>query len=86
MLLAFPMTVPLLWEDNDGCRTIANLEPGRFTPASKWYDISLHWFRSHLNERITVERIDTAKQLADPFTKPLTFEVFKRLREKIMGW
>ena len=75
-----------IWEDNDGCRTIANLEPGRFTPASKWYDISLHWFRSHLNERVTVERIDTKVQLADINTKPLTCEIFVRLRKLIMGW
>ena len=75
-----------IWEDNDGCRTIANLEPGRFTPASKWYDINLHWFRSHLNKRVTVERIDTAVQWADAMTKPLKEEVFKRIRKLFVGW
>ena len=75
-----------IWEDNNGCRTIANLEPGRFTPASKWYDISLHWFRSYLNKRVTVVRIDSADQWADAMTKPLTLEVFRRIRKLYMGW
>ena len=75
-----------IWEDNDGCRTIANLEPGRFTPASKWYDINLHWFRSHLNERVVVKRIDTSVQWADAMTKPLGVEVFRRIRKLFMGW
>ena len=75
-----------IWEDNNGCRTIANLEPGKFTPASKWCDITLHWFRSHLCDRVTVERIDTAKRWADCFTKPLTTEVFVRIRKLLMGW
>ena len=75
-----------VWEDNNGCRTIANLEPGRFTPASKWYDITLHWFRSHLSDRVTVERIDTAMQWADMFTKPLKAEIFVKIRMLVMGW
>ena len=75
-----------IWEDNDGCRTIANLEPGRFTPASKWYDITLHWFRQYLTERVTVERIDTARQWADIFTKPLKCDVFVKIRKLVMGW
>ena len=75
-----------IWEDNNGCRTIANLEPGRFTPASKWYDISLHWFRSHLNDRVTVERIDTRVQWADAMTKPLKPDTFVEIRRLYMGW
>jgi hypothetical protein len=75
-----------IWEDNNGCRTIANLEPGRQTPASKWYDITLHWFRSHLNDRMTVERIDTDKQWADILTKPLKADVFSRVRKMVLGW
>jgi hypothetical protein len=75
-----------MWEDNNGCRIIATLEPGRQTPASKWYDIALHWFRSYLNDRVTVQRIDTAVQWADIFTKPLKGEVFRRIRKLVMGW
>jgi hypothetical protein len=75
-----------MWEDNNGCRIIATLEPGRQTPASKWYDIALHWFCSYLNDRVTVQRIDTAVQCADIFTKPLKGEVFRRIRKLVMGW
>ena len=75
-----------VWEDNNGCRIIANLEPGRQTPASKWYDITLHWFRSLLNDRVTVQRIDTDKQWADVLTKPLKAEVFIRVRKMVLGW
>jgi len=73
-------------EDNDAARTLANLEPGRTTPRSKFYDVKVHWFRSHLNEHLTVQRIDTKDQLADIFTKPLPTETFEFLRKKILGW
>ena len=36
------------WEDNMGALTLANMEPGRMTPRSKFYAIKYHWFRSHL--------------------------------------
>ena len=73
-------------EDNDAARTLANLEPGRTTPRSKFYDVKVHWFRSHLNEHLTVQRIDTKDQWADIFTKPLPTETFEFLRKKILGW
>jgi hypothetical protein len=40
-LTAFKVTV---WEDNDGCLTLANLAPGQQTPRSKFYDCKVHWF------------------------------------------
>lgn len=73
-------------EDNDAARTLANLEPGRTTPRSKFYDVKVHCFRSHLNEHLTVQRIDTKDQWADIFTKPLPTETFEFLRKKILGW
>ena len=73
-------------EDNNGALTLANLEPGRTTPRSKFYDVKVHWFRSHLCKDIVVQKVDTKEQLADLFTKPLPPEVFKYLREKILGW
>ena len=36
-------------EDNSACETLTNLEPGRVTPRSKFYDVRVHWFRSLLN-------------------------------------
>jgi hypothetical protein len=83
VLTHFKVTV---WEDNTGALTLANLDPGQNTPRSKFYDSKVHWFRSHLNKEITVEKVDTEDQLADIFTKPLSREVFERLRKKLMGW
>ena len=79
----------IVWEDNDGCWTLANMDPGQHTPRSKFYDCKVHWFRSHLKDgtdRIRVEKIDTKEQLADIFTKPLPKAVFEYLRKKMMGW
>ena len=83
VLTHFKVTV---WEDNTGALTLANLDPGQNTPRSKFYDSKVHWFRSHLTKEITVEKVDTEEQLADIFTKPLSREVFERLRKKLMGW
>ena len=83
-LTTFKTTV---YEDNEGCWTLANLEPGQHTPRSKFYDSKVHWFRSHLEpNRISVEKISTELQLADIFTKPLPTEVFTRLRKLLSGW
>ena len=79
----FKVTV---WEDNMGCLTLANLDPGQNTPRSKFYDSKVHWFRSHLGPNISVEKISTEHQLADLFTKPLPKDVFQRLRKELMGW
>jgi hypothetical protein len=40
-LTTFKTTV---WEDNTGALTLANMEPGRVTPRSKFYAIKMHWF------------------------------------------
>jgi len=75
-----------IWEDNNGALTLANLDPGQQTPRSKFYDVKVHWFRSHLSDLVTVCKIDTAIQLADMFTKPLSRDVFERLRKRLCGW
>jgi hypothetical protein len=91
-LSTFKCTV---WEDNNGCLTLANLDPGQTTSRSKFYDVRVHWFRSHLTrpdapgvgkDDIRVLKIDTKDQIADIFTKPLPRESFERLRVMLMGW
>lgn len=83
-LTTFRTTV---WEDNIGALTLANLDPGQTTPRSKFYDSKMHWFRSHLKPlKIVVERIDTAEQIGDLFTKPVVRETFEYLRKLLMGW
>ena len=76
-----------VWEDNIGALTLANLEPGQHTPRSKFYDVKVHWFRSHLKpDYIEDKKIETKFQLADIFTKPLARDVFQFLRKRLLGW
>ena len=74
-------------EDNDGCWTLANMEPGRVTPRSKHYAVKTHWFRSHLQpNRIEIRQIDTSVQRADILTKPLGRRQFEAIRLLLCGW
>ena len=83
-LTTFKTTV---WEDNSGALALANLEPGQHTARSKFYDVKVHWFRSHLKpNNIVVKKIGTAEQKADIFTKPLSRETFNALRLMLLGW
>ena len=74
-------------EDNNGCLTLANLEPGRITPRSKHYAVRTHWFRSHLiPNQVQLRRIDTDQQKADIMTKPLGRKPFEAIRYLLCGW
>ena len=76
-----------VWEDNVGALTLANMEPGRMTPRSKFYAVKYHWFRSHLKpNRIEVVKIDTKEQRADILTKGLTQVTFEQVRRLLCGW
>jgi hypothetical protein len=83
-LLTFKATVH---EDNQGALILANLEPGRHTPRSKFYALRLHWFRSWLIPKsIEVQFVSTHYQKADYLTKPLNPAHFQRNRSLSMGW
>jgi hypothetical protein len=70
-----------------GALTLANLEPGRTTPRSKFYAIKFHWFRSWLKPKeIEIQYIDTKQQKADILTKSLTVSEFLRARKLTCGW
>jgi hypothetical protein len=74
-------------EDNNGAKTLANMEPGRNAPTSKFFPIKYHWFREQLKPcEIVVEKVSTDEQLADFFTKGLRLAKFVPLRQKLMGW
>lgn len=77
-----------LHEDNLGALTLANLEPGRDTPRSKFYALKLHWFRSWLEpNKIEITYCPTKDQKADYYlTKPLTPLPFGECRRLSMGW
>ena len=70
-----------------GALTLANMEPGRVTPRSKFYAIKYHWFHSYLKpNKITVEKIATDQQRADIFTKGLTHGIFQNICKLLCGW
>jgi hypothetical protein len=53
-------------EDNQGAIILANLEPGRHIPKSKFYALPLHWFRSWLKpNQIEIIFISTKFQKDD---------------------
>ena len=80
-------------EDNLGALKLANLEPGRHTPRSKFYGLKLHWFRSWLKpnafhniDKINIVHCSTEQQKADILTKALVPIKFKACRKLSMGW
>ena len=76
-----------VWEDNDACRILENLEPGRSTSRTKFFAVKLHWFRSHLKPKhIEVKRIDSCQQKADLLTKRLGKLKFEQIRMLLCGW
>ena len=83
-IIHFKTTV---WEDNDACRILANLEPGRGTSRTKFFAIKLHWFRSYLKpNHIEVRRINSCEQKADILTKGLGKQKFEEIRKLLCGW
>ena len=76
-----------VWEDNQGCLILANLEPPRMTPRSKHYAIKYHSFRTQLKPNgIVLKEIASSSQLADMFTKGFRRILFEANRSKSMGW
>jgi hypothetical protein len=79
-----------VWEDNNGALTVATMP--RITPQSKFFNVKLHFFKEHVqtdqypDRPIAIHKIDTKEQLADIMTKGLTYESFKPLRDRLMGW
>lgn len=76
-----------VWEDNSGALTLANLEPGRLTPRSKFYAVRVHWFRTHLKpNNVVVKKIATDLQKADMLTKSLRTRKHQLNRWQLQGW
>ena len=74
-----------LFEDNNGAIELATAPKMR--PRTKHIALKYHHFREHVrNGTVKIQRIDTAEQIADIFTKPLPESGFEYLRKKLMGW
>ena len=69
-----------IWEDNNGCLTLAKMEAPRMMPRSKHYAVKYHWFQEHLKpEGIEIKKVDTKEQLADILTKSLHVKSFQNI-------
>ena len=80
-----PLPKSKLYEDNNACLKFSRLP--RLTPRSKHIAVPYHWFRSKVEQlEILIEPIETDKQLADQFTKPLHHDQFLSARKDLMGW
>ena len=74
-------------EDNQGALRLAQMEPGRNTPRSKFYAIKHHWFRSWLKpNEIELKYIKSEMQKADILTKSLGAATFEVNRKLSCGW
>jgi hypothetical protein len=83
--LALPNVNCTVFEDNTGALEMARAPKMR--PRTKHINIKYHHFREHVrNGQIVLQQVDTKEQLADVFTKPLPYPLFKMFREKILGW
>lgn len=68
-----PILQSKVYEDNAVCLKFARLPS--LTPRTKYIAVPYHWFRSKVEQlEISIEPINTEKQLADQFTKSLTLD------------
>ena len=75
-----------VWEDNQSCTPLANLEHPCITPRSKHFALKYHWFRTQLkSNNILIKSISMTEQLANIFTKDLRCILFEQCRFKSIG-
>jgi hypothetical protein len=75
-----------VFEDNNGALSLATSP--RINPRTKHIAVKYHHFREHVGEDkgLLIEKIDTAEQKADIFTKGLTKDLQVTIRKLLMGW
>jgi hypothetical protein len=73
-----------VFEDNLGALEMAKIHKSR--PRTKHINAKLHHFRSYVGKYISIHKIGTDDQPADIFTKSLTYHVFVKHRNTLMGW
>ena len=80
-----PLVKCTVFEDNNGALKLATAPKMR--PRTKHIALKYHHFRSFVKcGYIKISRVDTAEQLGDIFTKPLSDTIFTYLRKKLLVW
>ena len=73
-----------IFEDNKGCIDLVNIP--KIRPRTKHIALKYHHFRSFVqNNTISIQYIDTTRQIADIFTKALNDAQFAFLRDMLLG-
>jgi hypothetical protein len=84
-MITIPKVLCKVFEDISGAIELANVP--KLRPRTKHINAKYHHFRKYVFDgTIVVEFISTINQLADIFTKNLSFESFVKFRKAIMGW
>ena len=75
-----------VFEDNNGALILA--ESPRMTPRTKHIGVKYHLFRDSIGEKhgILLKKIDSENKKADIFTKVLTLDTFRKVRNLLIGW
>ncbi len=75
-----------VFDDNNGALGLATSP--RMTPRTKHIAVKYHWFREKIGEDkgIVLKKIESENQKADIFTKGLTSDTFRKIRELLLGW
>ena len=69
----------------DSAAAIAIMQGGPVSKSSKTYEIEQYWLTDEVKQgHFTVTKVDSANQLGDLFTKPLSPQVFLRIRDRMM--
>ena len=87
--ISFEPTTPkihcMIHEDNKGC--IDLVWTPKMRPRTKHIALKYHHFRKHVKDgTISVTYLETSRQVADIFTKPLADSQFATLQSLLMGW
>ena len=74
-----------VYEDNSGALEMATVH--KYRPRTKHINVKLHHFREYVDRKeIQISQIRTDEQEADYLTKPVSIEILRKLRMKVMGW
>jgi ribosomal protein L31E len=74
----------LFVDNRSAIHMLKNTYQGKITKGKKHIEISRKFIQQHIDKSIKVEHVKSEGQLADILTKPLSRNVFQRLRLKII--
>ena len=74
-----------VYEDNSGALEMASVH--KYRPRTKHLNVKLHHFRDYVDRgEIKIAPINSSDQEADYLTKPVTVDILRKLRARVMGW